>query len=132
MHMDIDIQYSTANSKLRNKREIYSKRKHITSRKRNSYIYIYRYIWRNEKFHILVLPIPVQGHINPMLQFSKRLISKGLKGTLVTAFINVETVQARGREIGIETISDITEVDRDGRSVDAFLSISLYPSSNHK
>ncbi|GMN36148.1 hypothetical protein TIFTF001_005795 [Ficus carica] len=56
-----------------------------------------------------------------MLQFSKRLISKGLKVTLVTAFINVETVQARGGEIGIETISDITEVDRDVRSVDAFL-----------
>ncbi|PQM36862.1 UDP-glycosyltransferase 74E2-like [Prunus yedoensis var. nudiflora] len=27
--------------------------------------------------HILVLPIPAQGHINPMLQFSKRLASKG-------------------------------------------------------
>lgn len=34
--------------------------------------------------HILVLPFPVQGHINPMHQFSKRLASKGLKVTLIT------------------------------------------------
>ncbi|XVE80834.1 hypothetical protein DITRI_Ditri15bG0012200 [Diplodiscus trichospermus] len=26
--------------------------------------------------HVLVLPLPFQGHINPMLQFSKRLASK--------------------------------------------------------
>ncbi|CBI24721.3 unnamed protein product, partial [Vitis vinifera] len=34
--------------------------------------------------HVLVIPYPVQGHINPMLQFSKRLASKGLKVTLIT------------------------------------------------
>ncbi|XP_021774775.1 UDP-glycosyltransferase 74E2-like isoform X2 [Chenopodium quinoa] len=34
--------------------------------------------------HVLVFPFPIQGHINPMLQFSKRLASKGLKVTLVT------------------------------------------------
>ncbi|CAK8532785.1 unnamed protein product [Lathyrus sativus] len=33
--------------------------------------------------HILVLPYPLQGHINPMLQFSKRLIQNGAKVTLV-------------------------------------------------
>ncbi|KAI3418258.1 Glycosyltransferase, partial [Psidium guajava] len=31
---------------------------------------------------VLVLPLPVQGHISPMLQFAKRLASKGLKATL--------------------------------------------------
>ncbi|OMO59391.1 UDP-glucuronosyl/UDP-glucosyltransferase, partial [Corchorus capsularis] len=34
--------------------------------------------------HVVVLPFPIQGHINPMLQFSKRLASKGLKVTLLT------------------------------------------------
>ncbi|KAJ6298202.1 hypothetical protein OIU76_019359 [Salix suchowensis] len=33
--------------------------------------------------HVLVLPLPIQGHLNPMLQFSKRLASKGLKVTLL-------------------------------------------------
>ncbi|XP_077228093.1 mogroside I-E synthase-like [Tasmannia lanceolata] len=34
--------------------------------------------------HVLVLPFPVQGHIYPMLQFAKRLASKGLKVTVAT------------------------------------------------
>lgn len=34
------------------------------------------------KAHVLVVPFPGQGHINPMLQFSKRLASKGIKPTL--------------------------------------------------
>ncbi|CAN1224055.1 UDP-glycosyltransferase 74E2 [Linum grandiflorum] len=33
--------------------------------------------------HVIVLPFPLQGHINPALQFSKLLISKGLKVTFV-------------------------------------------------
>nr|AEZ01222.1 UDP-glucosyltransferase [Carica papaya] len=33
---------------------------------------------------VLVLPFPIQGHINPMLQFAKRLLSKGLTVTLLT------------------------------------------------
>ncbi|XP_021762762.1 UDP-glycosyltransferase 74G1-like [Chenopodium quinoa] len=32
--------------------------------------------------HVLVLPYPSQGRINPMLQFSKRLAHKGIKPTL--------------------------------------------------
>ena len=34
--------------------------------------------------HVLVLSYSLQGHINPMLQFSKRLVSKGLKVTVIT------------------------------------------------
>lgn len=33
---------------------------------------------------VLVFPFPVQGHINPMLQFAKRLASKGVKVTFIT------------------------------------------------
>ncbi|KDP35132.1 hypothetical protein JCGZ_10666 [Jatropha curcas] len=35
--------------------------------------------------HVLLLPYPGQGHINPMLHFSRRLISRGIKATLVTS-----------------------------------------------
>lgn len=34
--------------------------------------------------HVLMIPYPSQGHINPMLQFSKRLSSKGVRVTMVT------------------------------------------------
>ncbi|CAJ1938344.1 unnamed protein product [Sphenostylis stenocarpa] len=34
--------------------------------------------------HVLMVPYPSQGHINPMLQFSKRLCSKGVRVTMVT------------------------------------------------
>ncbi|KAF8014058.1 hypothetical protein BT93_H0024 [Corymbia citriodora subsp. variegata] len=33
--------------------------------------------------HVLVLTFPVQGHINPMVEFSKRLASKGLNVSLI-------------------------------------------------
>ncbi|KAH9602398.1 hypothetical protein KSS87_011365 [Heliosperma pusillum] len=39
---------------------------------------------RIEEAHVIVFPFPIQGHINPMIQFSKRLASKGIKVTLVT------------------------------------------------
>ena len=39
--------------------------------------------------HVLVVPLPGAGHINPMLQFSRRLVSKGLKVTfIITKFIS--------------------------------------------
>ncbi|KAM3337641.1 mogroside IE synthase [Capsicum galapagoense] len=38
------------------------------------------------KTHVLVLPFPVQGHINPMIQFSKRLVARGVKVTLLTIY----------------------------------------------
>ncbi|MCL7040742.1 hypothetical protein MKW94_009562 [Papaver nudicaule] len=57
--------------------------------------------------HVLVVPYPSQGHINPMLQFSKRLISKGLKITLaITIHVaNKMETQIDG-PIKVETISD--------------------------
>ncbi|EOA37558.1 hypothetical protein CARUB_v10011842mg [Capsella rubella] len=36
-----------------------------------------------EGSHVIVLPFPAQGHITPMSQFCKRLVSKGLKITLI-------------------------------------------------
>lgn len=59
------------------------------------------------KAHVLVLPFPAQGHINPMLQFCKRLASKGLKTTFVnTLFISSNTQPSASSLISTATISD--------------------------
>ncbi|KAF5466131.1 hypothetical protein F2P56_016084, partial [Juglans regia] len=60
-----------------------------------------------KEIHILVLPYPVVGHINPMLQFSKRLASKGPKVTLVTTMsTSYKSMQTQARSVAIEPISD--------------------------
>lgn len=62
--------------------------------------------------HCIVLPFPGQGHVNPMLQFSKRLVQKGVKVTLVlTRFIWAksfvgESVPNLAFDVDVETISD--------------------------
>ncbi|KAG8642059.1 UDP-glycosyltransferase 74G1 [Manihot esculenta] len=61
----------------------------------------------NFKAHVLILPYPAQGHINPMLQFSKRLVSKGVKATLAnTIAINKSMHAHPTSKIDIETYSD--------------------------
>ncbi|KAF2289035.1 hypothetical protein GH714_024311 [Hevea brasiliensis] len=59
--------------------------------------------------HCIVLPYPTQGHINPMLQFSKRIQHKGVKVTLVnTRFISntITHKPSSSTSIALETISD--------------------------
>lgn len=61
--------------------------------------------------HCLVLAYPAQGHINPMLQFSKRLEHKGLQVTLVTTRAISNTIHkapssSSSSSIALETISD--------------------------
>ncbi|KAE8653780.1 protein NLRC3-like [Hibiscus syriacus] len=46
------------------------------------------------KGHIVVLPYPSQGHINPLLQFAKRLASKGVKATLATTRYTLHFISA--------------------------------------
>ncbi|CAB4264447.1 unnamed protein product [Prunus armeniaca] len=54
--------------------------------------------------HVVVLPYPSQGHINPLLQFAKRLASKGVKATLATTSYTVNSICVPN--VGIEPISD--------------------------
>ncbi|KAL3501241.1 hypothetical protein ACH5RR_035690 [Cinchona calisaya] len=54
--------------------------------------------------HVLVLPYPSQGHINPLLQFVKRLASKGVKATIATTYYTVKSINAVN--VGVEPISD--------------------------
>nr|POF23318.1 udp-glycosyltransferase 74f2 [Quercus suber] len=57
--------------------------------------------------HVLALPYPSQGHINPLLQFSKRLVSKGLKATLATTLYIHNTMQPQSlSSLQFDTISD--------------------------
>uniref|UniRef100_A0A5B6YHA7 Glycosyltransferase n=1 Tax=Davidia involucrata TaxID=16924 RepID=A0A5B6YHA7_DAVIN len=59
--------------------------------------------------HVMLLPFPAQGHISPMLQFAKRLASKGLKITIATpTFMSkfVRVNQLGGSDVTVETISD--------------------------
>lgn len=59
--------------------------------------------------HCLALAYPTQGHINPMLQFSKRLEQKGVKVTLVTTKSICKTIHfgcLTSIPITFETISD--------------------------
>jgi hypothetical protein len=56
--------------------------------------------------HCLVLTFPSQGHINPMLEFSKRLGHKGLKVTLVTTNFISKTIYKEATSIALKTISD--------------------------
>ena len=57
--------------------------------------------------HVLALPYPSQGHINPLLQFSKSLVSKGLKATLATTLYIHNTMQSQSSSsLQFDTISD--------------------------
>ncbi|KAD4386283.1 hypothetical protein R6Q59_009531 [Mikania micrantha] len=54
---------------------------------------------QEKKPHALCIPIPVQGHINPMLKLAKILHSKGFLITFVnTEFNHQRLVRARGSE----------------------------------
>ncbi|KAL0334427.1 UNVERIFIED_CONTAM: Crocetin glucosyltransferase 2 [Sesamum angustifolium] len=59
------------------------------------------------KAHCLILPHPTQGHINPMLQFAKRLTRKRVKVTLaLTRFLLRTTAGFSGGSISVRAISD--------------------------
>ncbi|KAL3329684.1 hypothetical protein AABB24_033838 [Solanum stoloniferum] len=56
--------------------------------------------------HCLILPYPVQGHINPMLQFSKRLQSKRIKITIALTKSSLKNMKELPTSMSIEAISD--------------------------
>ncbi|KAB1218162.1 UDP-glycosyltransferase 74F2 [Morella rubra] len=59
--------------------------------------------------HIVAVPYPSQGHINPMLQFCKRLASKGLKATLATTIFIHNSMRPQSSDsssVQFDTISD--------------------------
>ncbi|KAH1163455.1 hypothetical protein AAZV13_01G127900 [Glycine max] len=59
---------------------------------------------QSNNVHVVVLHYPVQGHINPLVQFAKRLASKGIKATVATAHYTANSITAPN--ISVEPISD--------------------------
>ncbi|XP_059636419.1 UDP-glycosyltransferase 74G1-like [Cornus florida] len=55
---------------------------------------------------VMVFPFHGQGHINPMVQFAKRLASKGVKVTIATTLSNTKTMQVGDGSIKFEPIYD--------------------------
>ncbi|KAL9259996.1 UDP-glycosyltransferase 74F2-like protein [Drosera capensis] len=57
--------------------------------------------------HVVIVPYPAQGHINPMLQFGNILASKGVRATLATTIFSSKSMPIEScGSVHIETISD--------------------------
>ncbi|KAE9590342.1 putative UDP-glucuronosyl/UDP-glucosyltransferase, UDP-glycosyltransferase family [Lupinus albus] len=61
---------------------------------------------KDRRTHFLLLPYPAQGHINPILQFSKLLQHEGVKVTLVSTLFYSKSLNKVPSNISFETISD--------------------------
>ncbi|CAN1121293.1 UDP-glycosyltransferase 74E2 [Linum perenne] len=61
--------------------------------------------------HVMVLPFPFQGHINPALQFSKLLISKGLKVTLIISLLDDTTNDLTKGQLGSINVRFLSNQD---------------------
>lgn len=59
---------------------------------------------KQRRGHVLLLTYPAQGHINPLLQFAKLLVFKGLQATLATTHYTLNFIQSDA--VGVEAISD--------------------------
>nr|GEU63958.1 UDP-glycosyltransferase 74G1-like [Tanacetum cinerariifolium] len=63
----------------------------------------------NKVPHVLLFPFPAQGHLNPLIQFGKRLTSKGVETTLITTTYISNFILSHNTtttSIAIEAISD--------------------------
>ncbi|KAK4420972.1 UDP glycosyltransferase 9 [Sesamum alatum] len=59
--------------------------------------------------HILAIPFPLQGHMNPMVQLCNRLVPKGIHVTFVTTASICTSLQIQGGSnlmINVETVPD--------------------------
>ncbi|XP_077229712.1 UDP-glycosyltransferase 74E2-like [Tasmannia lanceolata] len=74
----------------------------------------------SHRAHVLVLPHNAQGHINPSIQFAKRLASKGLKVTVATT-IDIKHNQTEIDSIRVEPICNLDEHVADLYDTNAYL-----------
>ncbi|KAK4754488.1 hypothetical protein SAY87_002592 [Trapa incisa] len=75
-----------------------------------------------KKAHVLVISYAIQGHINPLLQFSKRLASKGVKVTFIIPSTRTKfPPNAATSSIHIAYISDGYEEGENLLSLDELL-----------
>nr|XP_027062276.1 UDP-glycosyltransferase 74G1-like [Coffea arabica] len=73
--------------------------------------------------HCLILPFPIQGHINPLLQFATRLQHQGTKITLVTTKFLFKTLQEASGSISVEAISDGYDEGANGVAAGIYLAM---------
>ncbi|KAL1550912.1 N-hydroxythioamide S-beta-glucosyltransferase [Salvia divinorum] len=59
---------------------------------------------KSNQAHVIVIPYPSQGHINPLLQFAKRLAAKGVRATLATTVNTMQSITSAA--VAVEPISD--------------------------
>ncbi|XP_044498739.1 mogroside IE synthase-like isoform X2 [Mangifera indica] len=69
---------------------------------------------------ILVIPFPTQGHLNPMLQLSRRLASKGLKVTLVCTNSSLKS-NSNISSIDFKFISDGFDSELNSETFDEYI-----------
>ncbi|KAK6930434.1 hypothetical protein RJ641_004528 [Dillenia turbinata] len=74
---------------------------------------------RHNRAHVLVVPLPIQGHINPMLQFSMRLAFKGLTVTVLSATTEY-SIQAQSSAVKIACISKRIDEGIDKHNLDTY------------
>lgn len=73
------------------------------------------------KPHVLVLPHPGQGHINPALAFAKRLASEGIIVTVITTTnLSNSAKFSDCSSIAIDNISDGSEEVKEAETVEAY------------
>lgn len=72
--------------------------------------------------HVLFVPYPAQGHINPAVQLAKCLASKGLKVTVLTttSVRKLATLSSPWDSITIDDISDGSEEVKEVETIDLY------------
>ncbi|KAG8377190.1 hypothetical protein BUALT_Bualt08G0002400 [Buddleja alternifolia] len=72
---------------------------------------LFREMEKEYKAHVILLAYHGQGHINPMIQFSKRLAAKGIKITITSTLSNtISMIKSASTSIKFESIyNDHTE-----------------------
>ncbi|CAJ2647665.1 unnamed protein product [Trifolium pratense] len=84
----------------------------------------------NNNVHVLVIPYPAQGHISPLIQFAKRLVSKGIKTTFATTHYTVKSITAPN--ISVEPISDGFDESGFSQANDVELFLTSFKSNGSK
>ncbi|XP_058772339.1 UDP-glycosyltransferase 74B1-like [Vicia villosa] len=80
--------------------------------------------------HVLVIPYPAQGHISPLIQFAKRLVSKNIKTTFATTHYTVKSITAPN--IAVEPISDGFDQSGFAQANDVQLFLTSFKSNGSK
>ncbi|KAL2335487.1 hypothetical protein Fmac_016700 [Flemingia macrophylla] len=105
----IEMEVMTIKVKVTRVKKEINIRKNVTKDQTLSYLHSPTHHTKMEKqikAHCLVLPYPAQGHINPMIQFSKLLEHQGVKITLITTRSYSKNLLKVPPSIALETISD--------------------------